>query len=340
MEHLKNGASKKVEPMKPAQPINPQSALDTRNPLIYCQTKDLFDLRTLGQKLQLGQTRNSQAVMAGNVRTRYRGRGMSFAEVRPYQSGDDIRTIDWRVTARTQKPYTKLFEEERERPIFIMVDMRSSMFFGSQHQFKCVYAARIAAAIAWSACYDGDRIGAMILSDHGEWDLRPKRGKNAVLAFVHALVDANQQLSNPAAKAGRSLSQFIEDAKRIIKPGAMVYLISDGHDPHNIHAPLSTLARHADINFFQVYDPLEAKLPAKGMFTISDGVARTTINSRTINQQFTQHFNQQQQQLKSALTQAMSTGIKAPVSANLEGLLLDVLGKHTRRSTRALEGRL
>ncbi len=329
-----------MEPIKTMESITPINALDTSNRLTYCQANDLFDLRMLGQKLQLGQTRNSHAIMAGNVRTRYRGRGMSFAEVRPYQAGDDIRTIDWRVTARAQKPYTKLFEEERERPIFIMVDMRSSMFFGSQHQFKCVYAARIAAAIAWAACHAGDRIGAMILSDHGEWDLRPKRGKNAVLAFIHALVDANQQLSNPAARTGRSLAQFLEDAQRIIKPGAMAYVISDGHDPLDINGPLSTLARHADVNFFKVYDPLEATLPSKGLFTIGDGQARTTVNSRRVRQQFTQHFNQQQQALKHALNQAMSTGINAPVNDDLEGLLLDVLGQRANALSKSLRGQL
>ncbi|BCD98573.1 DUF58 domain-containing protein [Marinagarivorans cellulosilyticus] len=299
------------------------------NAAIYCQAEDLFALRPLGQKLLLGQARASQSIMAGDVRTRYKGRGMSFAEVRPYQAGDDIRTIDWRVTARTQKPYTKLFEEERERPIFLMVDMRSSMFFGSQHQFKCVYAARIAVAMAWAACAAGDRIGAMILSDHGEWDLRPKRGKNAVLALIHALVDANKQLSNPAQSSGRSLAQFIEDGKRIIRPGAMVYLISDGHDSQGINAPLCTLARHADITFMHVYDTMETQLPAKGLFTISDGENRTTVNSKAINQRYGAYFEQQQKALKTACIQAMVTGINAPVSGDLDNWLLDVLGKRS-----------
>ncbi|HEY7774101.1 MAG TPA: DUF58 domain-containing protein [Marinagarivorans sp.] len=301
------------------------------NGAIYCQAEDLFALRPLGQKLRLGQPRSSQALMAGNVRTRYKGRGMSFAEVRPYQAGDDIRTIDWRVTARAQKTYTKLFEEERERPIFLMVDMRSSMFFGSQHQFKCVYAARMAVAIAWAACAAGDRIGAMILSDHGEWDLRPKRGKNAVLALIHALVDANRQLTNPAHASGRSLKQFIEDGKRIIRPGSMVYLITDGHDGYDINGPLCTLARHADISFMHVYDSLETHLPAKGLFTISDGEHRTTVNSKAINQRYRLYFEQQQAALKSACTQAMITGFNAPVCADLDGWLLDALGKRTAR---------
>jgi uncharacterized protein (DUF58 family) len=309
-------------------------ATTSDNALVYCQAADLFALKPLGQKLRLGQTRASNAIMAGMVRTRYKGRGMSFAEVRPYQAGDDIRTIDWRVTARTQMPYTKLFEEERERPVFVMVDMRSSMFFGSQYQFKCVYAARIATAIAWAACAAGDRIGAMILSDHGEWDLRPKRGKNAVLALIHALVDANSKLSNPAQQSGRSLAHFIEDGKRIIRPGSLVYLISDGHDTAHINAPLCTLARHTDTTFIHVYDPLEAHFPAKGIFAISDGQHRTTINGKTISRKFDAHFAHQQQTLKAAFIQAMVTGLSAPVSSDLDDWLLEVFGKRLNPSKR------
>lgn len=312
--------------------------LDTHNKSIYCQAEDLFAMRPLGQQLRLGAPRTSHSLMAGNVRTRYKGRGMSFSEVRPYQPGDDIRSIDWRVTARTQKPYTKLYEEERERPVFILLDMRSSMFFGSQHQFKCVYAAQIAAGLAWAACAAGDRIGAMILSDQGEWDLRPKRGKNAVLTLIHAMVAANQSLSNPAAQSTRSLTTFLEDAQRIIKPGAMVYVISDGHDAQGITPPLSTLARHADIHFVQVYDALEAALPAKGSYSVSDGEQRTFLSGKVASQRFAEHFQKQNDTLKNAINQAMISGIKALVSRSAEHWLLEHYGK--RESKKRSKGGL
>jgi uncharacterized protein (DUF58 family) len=306
------------------------STLDYSNPLIFCQPEALFAFKPFGQKLHLGKPRSSQALMSGNVRARYKGRGMSFAEVRPYQAGDDIRCIDWRVTARTQTPYTKLFEEERERPVFILVDMRSSMFFGSQHQFKCVYAARMAVALAWAACAAGDRIGAMILSDHDEWDLRPKRGKNAVLALIHALVDANRQLSNPAAQSKRSLAQFIEDAHRIIRPGAMVYVITDGHDNQGLTPALCTLSRHADITFMHLYDTLEAHLPNKGWYSVSDGHQRTHVNGKAVSERFHAQFVARQQALIETFSQAMVTGLAAPVSADLEGWLQDTFGKQRR----------
>ncbi|MDZ7922906.1 MAG: DUF58 domain-containing protein [Marinagarivorans sp.] len=323
-------------PVNPAKPASDTSAQDLANGLIYCQAEDLFALKPLGQKLQLEQTRTSHSMMAGVIRTRYKGRGMSFAEVRPYQAGDDIRTIDWRVTARTQTPYTKLFEEERERPVYLLIDMRSSMFFGSQHQFKCVYAARMATAIAWAALAKGDNIGAMILSDHGEWDLRPKRGKNAVLALINALVEANQRLSNPAAPSGRSLQGFLDDAKRIVRPGAKVYVLSDAHDhaEGNINSVLCTLARHADITFIHIYDTLEAQLPSKGWFSVSDGFERTQVNGRTISQRFKDHFTASQAAIAGALTQSMSLGLSAPVGPDLEGWLIDTFGKgRTKRKS-------
>ena len=323
-------------PVNPATDTRESPTHDLANSLIYCQAEDLFALKPLGQKLQLEQTRTSHSMMAGVIRTRYKGRGMSFAEVRPYQAGDDIRTIDWRVTARTQTPYTKLFEEERERPVYLLIDMRSSMFFGSQHQFKCVYAARMATAIAWAALAKGDNIGAMILSDHGEWDLRPKRGKNAVLALINALVEANQRLSNPAAPSGRSLQGFLDDAKRIVRPGAKVYVLSDAHDhaEGNINAALSTLARHADITFIHIYDTLEAQLPSKGWFSVSDGFERTQVNGRTISQKFKDHFTASQTAIAAALTQAMSLGLSAPVGPDLEAWLIDTFGKgRTKRKS-------
>ena len=137
------------------------STLDYSNPLIYCQPEALFALKPFGQKLQLGKPRASQALMAGNVRTRYKGRGMSFAEVRPYQAGDDIRCIDWRVTARTGKTHTKVYREERERPVLLWVDYRKPMFFGTRNSFKSVVAAKTAALLAWSTAQHGDRLGGL-----------------------------------------------------------------------------------------------------------------------------------------------------------------------------------
>merc|ERR1711916_149956 len=125
---------------------------------------------------------------------------MEFEEVRVYQPGDDIRTIDWRVTARTQVAHTKLFQEEREKPVLLVVDQRSNMFFGSQRCFKSVYAAHIAATLGWAAIYQNDRVGALVFGDDQQRDVRPKRSKHAQLSFLQQLVEFNHKLISPVPK--------------------------------------------------------------------------------------------------------------------------------------------
>ena len=223
---------------------------------VYTTTEELINLRQLGKELNLSIKRPSQALMSGAVKTQYRGRGMEFAEVRPYQAGDDIRTIDWRVTARTQTPYTKLFQEERERPVFVMIDQRSPMFFGSRSIFKSVYATYIAAAIGWSAHNNNDRIGALIFGDNEQGDIRAKRGKKAVLELLMQLTTFNQKLTSPIpATRPIDLASMLKEVRRIAKPGSAVYILSDFHD-YDWHCTdqLSTISRHSELTALHLSD--------------------------------------------------------------------------------------
>ncbi len=139
--------------------------------------------------------------LAGLMTSRFRGRGIDFAEVRVYQPGDDIRTIDWRVTARTGVAHTKLFQEERERPVLLLVDQSSSMYFGSRVMFKSVLAARTAALLAWAVLERGDRIGGIVFSEHGHREIRPRRNKHAVLRLLNELHGFNQALGKEPSAA-------------------------------------------------------------------------------------------------------------------------------------------
>lgn len=129
-----------------------------------------------------------RALQSGQYLSAFKGRGMEFDETRPYAQGDDVRHLDWRVTARTGKPHTKLFREERERPVLLSVDYRASMRFATRGMFKSVMAARLAALVAWSALRHGDRIGGQIFSEAGRRELRPEHGQRAVLRWLEALV--------------------------------------------------------------------------------------------------------------------------------------------------------
>lgn len=246
---------------------------------VHTDLNTLLNLRFFASELQLKAIKNSRASVSGGVRTRFRGRGMEFEEVRVYHPGDDIRTIDWRVTARTQVPHTKVFREERERPTFIAADQRASLFFGSQRCFKSVLCAQLASIIAWAALQNNDRVGGMVFGNKDHSDIRPRRSKHAILEFIHYLNDYNHALTSPlVSESNVSLVTMLEDLRRLAKPGSAIYLVSDFLDyTEECDEQLYLLSRHTDVTLFQVFDPLEKQLPSKGVLSVSDGENRLQI---------------------------------------------------------------
>lgn len=293
---------------------------------VYAQVDQLLRLRHLAKGLTLEARQQSQALMGGAVRTRYRGRGMEFAEVRPYQPGDDIRTIDWRVTARVQSPYTKLFQEERERPVFVVVDQRSPMFFGSSHAFKSVFAAKIASVVAWIASANNDRIGALVFGDTEQKDTRAHRGKHAVLDLLNELHHFNQRLQSPLPKEGMiSLRSMLSEASRIAKPGSLVIVLSDFHDfSDDCSEPLSMLARRSDTMALHIYDELEQHLPDLQQFTVSNGHERLNVQVKNLAQSFSDAFRERQQRLQRACTNTRVQYVNAPTNQELEQFVRDL----------------
>ena len=267
----------------------------------YSQLDNLLGSRFIGSDLKLGALKPARSLLAGNQRTRYRGRGMDFEEVRLYQAGDDIRSIDWRVTARTQVPHTKLYREERERPIFVLVDQRSPMFFGSQRCFKSVLAAYLGSALAWSAMANRDLIGGLVFGDKEQREIRPRRSKHAVLELIHQLQDFNHKLNSPLAAAdSQSLAQMLAQARRLVKPGSALFILSDFQDmDEQCERELFSLSRHADLRLMHIYDPLEQALSSNAPLTISSGNSRLQIpaHQRNFQQAFAQDFAQRLSQL-------------------------------------------
>ena len=167
----------------------------------YADIRDLIRLRYAVRELDSLTLPKSTNPLAGLLTSNFRGRGTDFAEVRVYQPGDDVRTIDWRVTARTQTPHTKMFQEEKERPVLILVDQSISMFFGSQVAFKSVIAAEAAALIAWTNLDRGDRVGGIVFNENQHREIRPRRSKHSVLRLLHEINDFNHLLSRQALSA-------------------------------------------------------------------------------------------------------------------------------------------
>jgi uncharacterized protein (DUF58 family) len=232
----------------------------------------------------------SIAGISGLHLSKMRGRGIDFEEFRPYQQGDDIRTIDWRVTARIGKPFTKVFREERERPVIIAVDQSSSMYFGSQVAFKSVIAAQAAAIFCWMAIDNGDRVGGLVFSDTEHSLIRPKRSRRSALHLLNQLHRFNTNLADHAAREAAAkaasgpsgLSKSLADIRRITKPGSTLYIISDFSTLDEVAMQyLNQLSRHNNVVCCFVYDALEENLPVPGYYSITDGRSKGTLNSHS-----------------------------------------------------------
>lgn len=233
---------------------------------------------------------------SGGYVSRFKGRGMEFDEARLYQPGDDIRSIDWRVTARTGKTHTKVFREERERPVFISVDNRSTMQFATRGVFKSVQAAKIAALLAWTAQHQGDRIGGQLFTESHCQELKPQNGKHGVLRFFNALVTPRL-----ATEQEMTLEHVLARLVQHARPGSLVYIISDfrGLTP-KAENHLAKLAGHCEVSLIHIYDPLESHLPAKGRYRFTDDTRDAVIDTgdkkRSLSYQ--QHYQQRLEHLR------------------------------------------
>ena len=265
---------------------------------ITCTPGELLDLRHTARSLTGKNSRRTYSIMAGNTLSKFRGRGMDYAESRIYTPGDDIRTIDWRVTARSGKTHTKLYVEERDRPVMTLVDFSPTLYFGTKEAFKSVIAARLAAMVAWTAAFNSDRIGGILLTPQEKFDLRPQAGRKGVLALIHALVKATKP---PAPESsGSSLEQVLHHGIRTIRPGSRIFLISDFyHHDQNLERNLNRLCRHNDLILCQIIDPLEMKAPPPGLYNITNGRDQARLNTKTavVRKAYSEKFDERRKNL-------------------------------------------
>lgn len=263
---------------------------------------ELIRLRHHAGDFALFPRRQALAGRNGGYRSRFRGRGMEFDEARPYQASDDVRSIDWRVTARTATTHTKVFREERERPVLIAVDLRGPMLFGSQ-RLKSMVACDIAALLAWAGAAAGDRVGGLVYSPDKQWDSRSHKSRHGVLSLIQHLGDASASLVAAQGTADHlRLSAIIEECRRVATPGATLAIISDFHDlDDDCEKHLFQLARHCDLTLCQVVDPLEMDLPPPALYAVSDDREKRFIDSR--NPKTREHFSNLFRQRQSELSQ-------------------------------------
>ena len=240
---------------------------------------DLIGLRFRAQRLELGIARRARHSMTGAHGSRFRGRGMEFAESRIYQPGDDVRSIDWRVTARTGRPHTKLFQEERERPVILLVDLGVSMFFGTRTAYKSVLAAETAALIAWAAMHGGDRVGALVAGRSHHLELEPVSGRRGVLRVLRALAALSRQESNDEEQQVKLCDSLLR-ARHVARPGSLLVVISDFYDlDEEAAGHLSRMRQHNDMLACWIHDRLEIEPPPPGRYGISDGWQTATLDT-------------------------------------------------------------
>ena len=251
-------------------------------PGIRISLAELIEMRHRVREVQLFSTPAKRSPLIGLHHSKLRGRGVDFDQVRVYQAGDDVRTIDWRVTARTQEPHTKLFHEERERPIFIMVEQSRRLFFSSALQFKSVLAAQAASLFGWAALAHNDRIGGLVFGDTEHHEIKPRRSKQSLLQLLNRLARANQSLHAEAQNGRDSFGLALRRAREVLRPGSLAIIVCDERALNDAaEQQLSLLARHTDLLLLPVSDPLDHGLPAAGLLRFNEHGAQLELDTHS-----------------------------------------------------------
>ncbi len=225
---------------------------------------DSTELLKKVRKIEIKTKGLSQNIFAGEYHSAFKGRGMTFSEVREYQYGDDIRDIDWNVTARHNRPYVKVYEEERELTVMLLVDVSGSKNFGAVGVEKNEMMAEIAATLAFSAIQNNDKVGVIFFTDKVEKFIPPKKGKKHILLVIRELLDFK-----PESK-GTNINAVLEYLTSALKKRCATFLISDFIDGHDYYKSLSIASRKHDVTAIQVYDKRETSLPNVGLMKVLD----------------------------------------------------------------------
>lgn len=249
---------------------------------VVANLNDLSQLRYQAANLLLSNMSRVKSAQSGDFESALKGRGIEFDQVRQYQPGDDIRHMDWRVTARTGRPHIKEYREEKERPVFICVDMSSSMFFGSKVRFKSVLAAHIASLLGWSAILNGDKLGGIIFNEKIHSELRPLSREKAISRFNQHLAKYSKM---PIQQSSTDvLSMALMRLQAVTKPGCLIVIISDFLTTGPAFQKyIARLKRHNEILMCHVSDGLEKEPPPYGYYSISDGEREIVLDTSDFN---------------------------------------------------------
>lgn len=252
---------------------------------------ELIGLRAQAARLDLAPRGRVMATRGGGHLSRFRGRGMEFDESRVYQPGDDTRNMDWRVTARAGTPHVKRFREERERPVWLLVDQGPSMRFGTRVAFKSVVAAQVAALLGWSAVDRGDRVGGLVFDEHGHLEHRPAARGAGLLPLLNRMTTT----SNATHGGYDALSQAAGHLARLARPGSLLAVISDFADLHeNGYDWVNRLGGAYELLLILIQDPIESQVPPPGRYPVVAQGRRGVLDltDRRVREAYQHHFDQ------------------------------------------------
>ena len=248
------------------------------------------------RKIEIKTRGLSQNIFAGEYHSAFKGRGMAFSEVREYQFGDDIRDIDWNVTARFHRPYVKVFEEEREITVMLLIDVSGSLDFGTRGQLKRDMLTEIAATLAFSAIQNNDKIGVIFFSDKIEKYIPAKKGRKHILYIIREMLDFQ-----PKSKK-TDISYAVEFMTRVLKRRSTVFMLSDFYNKTSFQKELQIAGQKHDIMAIQVYDPLAKNLPDVGMLKVEDAESGREMiidtSSKKLRMQHSKAWAERQQHLR------------------------------------------
>ena len=272
-----------------------KSGLSTDGTGIFVEVEELSSLSLLAQRKSRNKKFQARSRIGGQYQSPQKGRGLEYAETRAYEPGDDVRHIDWRVTARTERPHTKLFREERERPLIILLVLNRSMFFGTRQRLKSSQALRAAALAGWEALYRGDRVGSMCLGNGGQLEFKPKGSRKHFLQQLYQWSAFHNQLLEPLMGQNWSfhttdlMHEGMERLVQAVSTGSYIRIVSDGsglEEKARMH--LNRLCLHNEVAFTLIHDPFEFELPVSGRFRVSDGEREAWLEGDTPKQR--EHF--------------------------------------------------
>lgn len=291
------------------------------------QLENLIALRREIARLNLFAKQKVTTEQVDDQASMLQGRGMDFAEVRAYQPGDDVRNIDWRVTARRGSVHTKVFQEERERPVLFYLNLSDSMRFGTRVAFKSVIAARLCSLLAWAAADHGDRVGGIVVAGQQHKEIRPRRKQHGVLSLLRSSVEAAQW---PGEIAAQDCRQHLLRLHQIAKPGSLLILLSDYYAwDDECWQLLRSIRNRAQVHILHVFDVFEATPPKPNQYWLTDGVKKLLLNTRhkKTREQYSDVFAKRQKMIEDYCLSSAIPYLAVRTDADLAAVLAKEVAK-------------